>query len=178
MPALFIPISFLPVLTFLGLLILFDSFKLVPTSMFLRALGAGALAAVAAALLHGALLGVFELQTRTLTHYVAPVTEETLKMLFVLWALYRNKIGFLVDAAIIGFAIGAGFAVVENIEYLQDLQDPRIWIWIVRGFGTAILHALTTAIVAIGTKAILDRRPNRPWLAVVPPPAFARLRVT
>jgi protease PrsW len=169
MPLLFIPVAFLPVLTFLGLLILFDSFKLVPTSMFLRALGAGALAAVAAALLHGALLGMFGLQTRTLTHYVAPVTEETLKMLFVLWALYRKKIGFLVDAAIIGFAIGAGFAVVENIEYLQDLQDPRIWIWIVRGFGTAILHALTTAIVAIGTKAILDRRRNRPWLAVVPP---------
>ena len=169
MPALFVPIAFLPVLTFLVLLILFDSFKLVPTSMFVRALAAGALAAVAATLLHRVLFLTVGLETRTLTHYVAPVTEETLKMLFVLWALYRKKIGFLVDAAIIGFAIGTGFAVVENIDYLQRLTDSRIWIWIVRGFGTAILHALTTAIVAIGTKAILDRRPNHPWLAVVPP---------
>ena len=105
MPWLSIPVAFLPVLTFLGFLILFDSFKLVPTSMFIRALAAGALAAVAAALFHGALIGAFGLGTRTLTHYVAPATEETLKMLFVLWALYRKKIGFLVDAAIIGFAI-------------------------------------------------------------------------
>ena len=41
--------------------------------------------------------------------------------------------------------------------------------WIVRGFGTAILHALTTAIIAIGVKALLDRRPDRPWLAVLAP---------
>ena len=162
-------VAFLPVLSFLLLLIVFDSFKLVPTSMFVRALAAGVLAALAAALLHAGLLAVFPLDARTVARYVSPVTEEALKMLFVLWALFRRQIGFLVDAAIVGFAIGAGFAVVENIDYLRHLPDRAIWLWIVRGFGTAILHAFTTAIIAIGAKAALDRRPERPWLAVIPP---------
>jgi RsiW-degrading membrane proteinase PrsW (M82 family) len=162
-------IALLPVLSFLLLLLAFDSFKLVPTSMFVRALLAGVLAALAAAFLQTALIPALQLEERTVTRYVAPVTEETLKMLFVLWALFRRQIGFLVDAAIVGFAIGAGFAVVENIDYLRHLPDRAIWLWIVRGFGTAILHGLTTAVIAIGAKAALDRRPERPWLAVVPP---------
>jgi protease PrsW len=162
-------VAILPVLSFLLLLIVFDSFKLVPTSMFVRALAAGVLAALAASVLQAGLLAAFPLDARTVARYVAPLTEEALKMLFVLWALFRRQIGFLVDAAIVGFAIGAGFAVVENIEYLRDLPDRAIWLWIVRGFGTAILHALTTAIIAIGAKAALDRRPERPWLAVIPP---------
>ncbi|HYN10324.1 MAG TPA: PrsW family glutamic-type intramembrane protease [Vicinamibacterales bacterium] len=162
-------VAILPVVSFLLLLILFDSFKLVPTSTFVRALVSGVLAAIAASLLHAGLFAAFHLDAQTLARYVAPVTEEALKMVFVLWALFRRQIGFLVDAAIVGFAIGAGFAVVENIEYLRHLPDQAIWLWIVRGFGTAILHALTTAVIAIGAKAALDRRPERPWLAVIPP---------
>ena len=163
------PIALLPVLVFLLLLILFDSFKLVSKSMFVRALVAGVLSALAASLLQTAVIAVTGIEPQTLTRYVAPVTEEALKMTFVLWALFRRQIGFLVDAAIVGFAIGAGFAVVENIQYLQHLADRQIWVWIVRGFGTAILHALTTAIIAIGAKSLLDWRPDRPWLAVLAP---------
>jgi RsiW-degrading membrane proteinase PrsW (M82 family) len=163
------PIALLPVLVFLLLLILFDSFKLVSKSMFVRALVAGVLAALAASLVQTVLLTNFGLETRVLTRYVAPVTEEALKMIFVIWALFRRQIGFLVDAAIVGFAIGAGFAVIENIHYLQLMPERPIWVWIARGFGTAILHAFTTAIIAIGAKALLDRRPDRPWLAVLAP---------
>jgi RsiW-degrading membrane proteinase PrsW (M82 family) len=166
-------VALLPVLVFLLLLILFDSFKLVPTAMFLRALAAGAVAAIVASLLQTWLVGMFGLETPTLIRYVAPVIEETLKMVFVLWALFRRQIGFLVDAAIVGFAIGAGFAVVENIQYLQHLADRSIWMWIVRGFGTALLHALTTAIIAIGAKTLIDRRPDQLWMAVVAPWAAA-----
>jgi RsiW-degrading membrane proteinase PrsW (M82 family) len=168
------PLALLPVLSFLLLLILFDSFKLVSKSMFVRALVAGVIAASAAMLLQSWLIAAFDLQTRTVTRYVAPVTEETLKMAFVLWALFRRQVGFLVDAAIVGFAIGAGFAVVENIHYLRHLPEGQIWLWIVRGFGTALLHALTTALIAIGAKSLLDRQPNRralaigaPWLGAV-----------
>ena len=93
-------VAFLPVLSFLLLLIVFDSFKLVPTSMFVRALAAGVLAALAASVLQAGLLAAFPLDARTVARYVAPLTEEALKMLFVLWALFRRQIGFLVDAAI------------------------------------------------------------------------------
>jgi RsiW-degrading membrane proteinase PrsW (M82 family) len=168
-------VALLPVLVFLLLLILFDSFKLVPKSMFVRALAAGIVAAIAAALLQSWQVATFRLDTPTLIRYVAPVTEETLKMAFVLWALFRRQIGFLVDAAIVGFTIGAGFAVVENIQYLQHLADRSVWMWIVRGFGTALLHALTTAIIAIGAKSLIDSRPDRLWMAVVVPWAGAVL---
>lgn len=163
------PLALLPVLSFLLLLIVFDSFKLVSKSMFVRALVAGVIAAIAAMLLQSWLIAAFDLETRTVTRYVAPVTEEALKMAFVLWALFRRQVGFLVDAAIVGFAIGAGFAVVENIHYLRNLPEGQIWLWIVRGFGTALLHALTTALIAIGAKSLLDRQPDRRALAIAAP---------
>ena len=161
-------VALLPVIVFLLLLILFDSFKLVPTSMIARALAAGAIAALVASFVHGWILSATGIERGVFTRYVAPVSEETFKALFLIYPLWRRQIGFLVDAAIIGFAVGAGFAVVENIEYLRIVPDQRLWTWIVRGFGTATLHAMTTAIIAISAKSLIDRREERLWLALLP----------
>ncbi len=149
--------ALLPVSTFLLALVLVDSFKLVATPTLLRALGAGALAALAATWLHGWLFDVTGLALEPFSRYVAPLTEETLKAGFLVYVFWRRQIGFLVDAAIVGFAIGAGFAVVENLEYLRAFADEGLWLWVVRGFGTALVHATTTAIVAIVAKALLER---------------------
>lgn len=160
--------ALLPVSTFLGLLVVFDSFKLVPTFFLARALVAGAVSAAALVPVHGALVDASGLAPGDFARYIAPVTEETIKALCLLYPIWRRQIGFLVDAAIIGFAIGAGFSLVENIDYLRTLPDPRMWVWIVRGFGTAILHAMTTAIVAITAKSLADRYPARAGFAVIP----------
>ena len=69
----------------------------------------------------------------------------------------KKKIGFMVDAVIYGFAIGAGFSFVENIYYLSVVDSSSIFLWIIRGFGTAVMHGGTTAIFAILTKNIFDR---------------------
>ena len=119
-------VALLPVTVFLLVLVLFDSFKLVPKLMLLRALAAGAIAALVMLPFHAWLFDALGLSTPQFSRYVAPVTEETLKALCLLYPLRRGQIGFLVDAAIIGFAIGAGFAVVENLDYLRNLADPRI----------------------------------------------------
>jgi RsiW-degrading membrane proteinase PrsW (M82 family) len=161
-------VALLPVIVFLLVLILFDSFKLVPWSMIGRALAAGAAAALVASFVHGWILAATGMDPGRFTRYVSPVTEETLKALFLVYPLWRRQIGFLVDAAIIGFAVGAGFAVVENIEYLRLIPQHRFWTWIVRGFGTAILHAMTTAIIAISAESLIDRREERLWLALLP----------
>lgn len=161
-------VALLPVSTFLLVLVLVDSFKLVSTPTLARALGAGAVAALAAMWLHGWLFDVTGLGLVPFSRYVAPVTEETLKALFLVYALWRKQIGFLVDAAIVGFAIGAGFAMVENIEYLRALGGASLLLWIVRGFGTAVLHATTTAIVAMTAKALLDQSPQRGLLVLLP----------
>ena len=164
--------ALLPVVAFLVLLLVFDSFKLVPKSTVAIALGTGAAAAIAISPLHGWIFEVTEFHTGGVARYIAPLTEETLKLICLLYPFMRRQIGFLVDAAIIGFAIGAGFAVVENLEYLRDLQTNNIWVWITRGFGAAMLHGMTTAIVAIAGKSFQDDG-QRLWTGLLPGWAIA-----
>jgi RsiW-degrading membrane proteinase PrsW (M82 family) len=152
-----IAVALLPVVTFLLLLIAFDSFKLVPKDMIAGALFGGAAAAFAAAWVHGRILDTTGIDTEPLSRYVAPFTVETLQALVLVVPFARRQIGFLVDATIVAFAVGTGFAVVENVEYLRDLSASNVWIWIARGFGTAILHGATTTIVALVAKSLVDR---------------------
>jgi len=166
-------VALLPVTGFLLGLFFFDSFKLVPRRTVLVALASGAAAAAVALVLHGWLFRVTGLDPRIFARAVAPVTEETLKALCLLYPLRRRQLGFLVDAAIVGFAIGSGFALVENIEYLHGLARSNIAVWIVRGFGTAVMHASTTAIVALAAKSLLDRYPSRGLVLMAPGWAIA-----
>ncbi|HET7291635.1 MAG TPA: PrsW family glutamic-type intramembrane protease [Vicinamibacteria bacterium] len=158
-------VALLPVLAFLAALLLMDSFKLLTRRSVLQAIAAGAAAALVAARLHGAVIDAWPLSGAALSRYVAPLTEEALKALWVVWLVRRDRVGFLVDAAILGFAVGTGFALVENVEYLRALAEPRMFLWIVRGFGTAVLHGATTAILALVAKAFADRHPERPLTA-------------
>jgi hypothetical protein len=72
-------------------------------------------------------------------------------------------VGFPVDAAILGFAVGAGFALIENTYYIRSLQSSGMVVWVVRGLGTAIMHGGVTAIFAIVSKTMADRAGNRAW---------------
>lgn len=92
------------------------------------------------------------------SRYGAPVVEEVLKSIYLVYLIKSKRIGFMVDSAIFGFAIGAGFAFVENIYYLQSVSDPNLLLWIVRGFGTAIMHGGTTAVLGIVSRAMTDRK--------------------
>jgi RsiW-degrading membrane proteinase PrsW (M82 family) len=161
-------LALLPVLVFLGVLVVFDSFKLVSQRAVVVAIVAGAAAALVGSHVNAWLLDALLLSTPVFSRYLSPGIEELLKGLYVGWLFRRKRVGFLVDAAILGFAVGAGFAVVENVEYLRALPDHRIWLWFVRGFGTAILHGATTSILAILARVFSDRHPDRPLLALVP----------
>ena len=163
-----VAVALLPVLVFLGLLFFLDSFKLVSPRSVLFALLAGAGAGVAGAEASEWLVVATRLGPAPLSRYVAPLVEEGLKAVWVVVLVRRGRIGFLVDAAILGFAVGTGFALVENVEYLWELAEPRLLLWLVRGVGTAILHGATTAIFAILAKAFTDRHPARPVLALLP----------
>jgi RsiW-degrading membrane proteinase PrsW (M82 family) len=72
-----------------------------------------------------------------------------------------HRIGFLVDAAIFGFAVGTGFALAENLYYLRLAVDAGMGTWIVRGFGTALMHGGTTALFAVMAVARMERSANR-----------------
>jgi protease PrsW len=162
-----IVIALLPALVFLGALLLMDSFKLVRPGSVGLALAYGMAAALACEALHVRLLAA-SIDLDVLTRYVAPITEEAAKALFVAFLILKRRVGFVVDAAVQGFAVGTGFAVFENFSYLRDISDAPLALWVIRGLGTAVLQGATTAVVAMIAKTIADRKPERARLAVVP----------
>lgn len=161
-------LALLPVIAFLAALQTMDSFKLVRARTVLIAIAAGGLVALVCWWLHGAFLRRVELDLVWFTRYVAPVTEETLKALLPAWLVASRRVGFLVDAAVVGFAVGAGFALVENVTYLWDLPGTGTAVWAVRGVGTAVLHGATMTIFALVSRTLADRRQARIWSAFLP----------
>lgn len=151
------PIGFLPVILFLVILRYMDSYQLVSVRFVGAVILAGGATAGVGFIVNTAILSYFALDYAAVTRYVAPFVEELVKASVIIWLLYRHRIGFLVDAAILGFAAGAGFALVENFYYLEQglIQNPGVWI--VRGFGTAIMHGGVTAIFAIISQTLTEQ---------------------
>jgi protease PrsW len=149
-----------PALVFLTVLWFMDSFRLVRPSAIVKALLFGAVAALGCELLHLWLVPASGLDATTFSRYVAPFTEEIAKAAFIGVLIAGGRIGFLVDAAVQGFAIGTGFALVENATYLRDFGHAPLMLWAVRGLGTGVLHGATTAMAGIVGKAVSDRYPR------------------
>jgi RsiW-degrading membrane proteinase PrsW (M82 family) len=164
-------VSLLPVVIFLLVLIALDSFKLVHFRAVLLAILYGSVAAFACLWLNSWLLGAVVADPNVFAHHVAPAVEETVKGGLLVVLIRRRRVGFMVDAAIYGFSIGAGFAIVENIYYLKYFTAPNILVWIIRGFGTAVMHGGVTGIMGIVSKQLSDQyavgdRGSRPIVRV------------
>jgi RsiW-degrading membrane proteinase PrsW (M82 family) len=161
-------LGLLPVCCFLAGLVYLDSYKLVPLKWVIGAIILGAGAGLASYPINMMGLDWLPLGFTAYARYVAPWVEEALKASIV-WLLMRNnRIGFLVDAAIFGFAVGAGFAIFENLFYLNVLPQMQLGTWIVRGFGTAIMHGGATAIFAIISHAMLNQYSRIGLAALLP----------
>jgi protease PrsW len=141
--------SLLPVLLFLLFLFVLDSFKLIIKKILFLCIVWGIASAVLSYLTNTFTVQLFNLGFENQSRYVAPAIEELLKILFVMLLIKQKRIGFLIDAAIYGFAAGAGFALAENIYYLYNNHNPNMLIWIIRGLGTAIMHGGCTALFAL-----------------------------
>jgi RsiW-degrading membrane proteinase PrsW (M82 family) len=152
------PVGLLPVLIFLMILVYMDSYKLVSLKSVVVVIVLGGLTALAAMYINGWLLGVFDMPLKPYSRYVSPIVEESLKALVIIYLFRSNRVGFLVDSAIMGFAVGAGFALVENFQYLQIYSTASFAVWIVRGFGTAIMHGGVVAIFAIMSQTLTERQ--------------------
>ena len=168
-----IAVALLPVLLLLALLQLMDSFRLVRLGAVLGAILTGMGIALVCLALHAWFLARTGMDLQAFSRYVAPVTEEVAKASFVALLLWQRRIGFLVDAAVQGFAVGAGFALVENVYYLRQLDGAGLALWLVRGLGTAVLHGATSAVFGMITKTLLDRRDRLRILAPLPGLAVA-----
>jgi len=161
-------VGLLPVSAFLAALLYLDSYKLVKLRAVIMVVAVGALMAGASYLVNGYTLGLMQVDLTHFSRYVSPVTEELLKGLVIVALIHSHRIGFLVDAAIFGFAVGTGFATVENLYFLHLVPDAGIGTWIVRGLGTAIMHGGATAIFAVMGLAMLERSPKATLRALLP----------
>jgi protease PrsW len=167
-------VAFVPVVLFLVLLVMMDSFKLARPSAIAKAIGWGVVAAIACDALYRVLSPALPLSPAAFSRYIAPLTEETVKAAFIVYLIRRRRIGFPVDAAQLGFAVGTGFALVENLQYLRVLGNAGVVLWLVRGLGTAMLHGAVIAIFAMLAQTASDRHPHHvvrtfvpAWLAAV-----------
>ncbi|NNF16288.1 MAG: PrsW family intramembrane metalloprotease [Gammaproteobacteria bacterium] len=144
-------------LMFLVVLLYMDSYKLVGFKTVSLVIVAGGLMAVVSYFANGYLLSTSDIEFRMYSRYLAPLVEEGLKALIIVYLFRSHRIGFLVDSAIMGFAVGAGFAVVENFYYLYTASGAQLGVWIVRGFGTAVMHGGVVAIFAVISQTLTER---------------------
>jgi RsiW-degrading membrane proteinase PrsW (M82 family) len=166
-------VGLLPVVLFLLVLLWLDSYKLVSMRLVLVVMASGVAAAVACYYANGYLIGRLGLDVPTYSRYLGPLVEEAAKGVIVVALIRAHRVGFLVDAAIAGFAVGAGFAIVENLQYQRLLPDAGIATWIVRGFGTAIMHGGVTAIFAMMGLTLLEKAERAGVAAFLPGYALA-----
>jgi RsiW-degrading membrane proteinase PrsW (M82 family) len=150
-------IALLPVIALVIVLDHLDSHRLLGARFILKVFVAGGIVAIISAFVNGFVLDYSQASFLNYTRYGAPIVEETLKASVLVFLFRTNRIGFLIDAGILGFTVGAGFSFVENIYYLTLASDAHYGTWFVRGFGTAIMHGGATAIFAILAQTLTER---------------------
>ncbi len=77
----------------------------------------------------------------------APITEEVLKALILLYLVSRPQFTYSADGAIYGFAAGMGFAVIENWTYVIGYGSSGLNVAIGRVLSTNLMHATASAVV-------------------------------
>lgn len=160
--------GFLPVLIFLAVLMYLDSYKLIRLRWVILTIVLGGAAATASYAANGLLLSRLGMDFTTYSRYIAPIVEELAKATVLVWLIRSQRTGFLVDASIYGFAVGTGFALLENAYYLGSIPDTRLVVWIIRGLGTAVMHGGTTSIFGISSQLLAEFKSPKQILIFMP----------
>lgn len=108
--------------------------------------------------LNNILLEAFRNDMFYVTATITPVTEEVVKMLPIIFL----AIVISDDRRIVipnAFAVGVGFALLENVVILtQNVENVTILWALVRGFGSGLVHGICTVMVGWGISYIKKRR--------------------
>ncbi len=145
-----------PVVILLTVFERLDVFRLVSVGSLAAYTTAGAVVAAASYVANNHILDGLPIGFTDYSRFVAPVVEETLKALIIVALFATDRVGFKLDTAIAGFAVGAGFSLFENAYLLVLFQDANLGVWLVRGFGTAVMHGGATALFAVITHEMTE----------------------
>jgi len=150
-------LALVPVLILLALFVWLDAFDLMSFREIALLLLLGGVAAIAVYPVSGRLIDTLPIGFSGYSRFVAPWLEEAVKAIAIIGLFWFNRIGYKLDAVISGFAIGAGFSVVENIIYLTIFPQYGTGTWLVRGLGTAVMHGTTLAMLAAVAHELAER---------------------
>ena len=150
-------IALVPVLVMLAIFVWLDAFELMSFREILLLLMLGGFSAVAVYPISGRLIDTLPIGFSGYSRFVAPWLEEASKAVVMIGLFWFNRIGYKLDAVLSGFAIGAGFSVVENTIYLTIFPEYGTGTWLVRGLGTAVMHGTTLAILAAIAHELAER---------------------
>lgn len=140
--ALVIPVLFLLALR------TFDLHKTAKFSRSIVTLICGLGAYLIAAQLNPFIVNLLGLSRVELVRYVAPVLEEILKALALVYLVNRADFNYIVDGVLYGFGVGIGFAIIENVEYLQSASLSVVLILaLARVFSTNLMHATSSGLI-------------------------------
>ncbi len=98
----------------------------------------------------------------TATHEIAPVVEECVKLLPILFYLLLFEPGKQ-EAVAGALLVAAGFATFENVCFLTDNGTADLLRLLIRGFSTGAMHVVCGMLVAMGLFFLWDRI----WLRTV-----------
>ncbi|MBN8582339.1 MAG: PrsW family intramembrane metalloprotease [Anaerolineae bacterium] len=87
-----------------------------------------------------------------IVRYVAPVVEEILKSIILIYIVNRADFNYVVDGALYGFGAGIGFAVIENFQYITDpaRAGTVLLVAVMRVFSTNLMHATGSGLIGTG----------------------------
>ena len=160
-------LAFIIPVFFLGIIYTFDFYKTGHFRFIIYCFIWGISAYYLAVFLHRSLVNQGLTDWDTIVRFIAPVAEEILKGLFLIFLVSRPVFTYSVDGAVYGFAIGIGYAVIENFEYVTSDPTIALAVALQRVFSTNLIHASDSAMIGIALGMFrLERSPSR-WLILL-----------
>ncbi|MBL8102363.1 MAG: PrsW family intramembrane metalloprotease [Anaerolineales bacterium] len=157
-------IAFIVPLLFLYFLRKFDLYSTGKYKFNFVTLFCGIVAYALAAQINPAMVNVGWVTWDQVIRLTAPIVEEILKSIILIYLIQRADFNYVVDGALYGFGAGIGFAIIENVEYVTGNPEIALMVALARVFSTNLMHATGSGL--IGT-ALAYRRGDSSWRAVV-----------
>ena len=103
----------------------------------------------------------------------APIVEEILKSIIIIYLVTRADFNYIVDGVLYGFGAGIGFAIIENVEYVTGNPEIALIVALARVFSTNLVHATGSGLIGTAWANQRGDKSNRAWLIILAGYAFS-----